>query len=913
MTPRPFHRPPPTPWETPAIPDPLPPEPPSVDDVVDHDPVGRLLMLLPGVVSAALFGLVSGNTTFATVSVMAALASMVVWRCDTARRRRVARRRSDERQRARAATEVEHVRRWRAVHEARADELRHQHPPLAELTDVVVRGDERLWQRRPGRHPDCWTVSTGRGRVVFPVDGTDAAVELDDVPQPTDLGPGVVVGVHGSAARSAARSMIVRLAVRSGPADWCLAAWPRSVVRTLDLAGLVHEGARAPHTVLVTDEPRRWVEIRRDRQSRCVVVVAPHRGQLPAECDVIVDSTDADLIEAGAADMIVRALSRWSDPEAPVDPGVDSVDDESPFSVVLGDDDRGRAVRIDIVRDGPHAVVVGCTGSGKSELLSRWVTELAKRVDPTCLNVLAVDYKGGSTSDGLAALPHTVGVLTDLDDATVSRVVAALRDEIRRREQRLRDLAVRSIDDCRSGEIPRLLVVVDEVAALRARSPELLQELLNVAQRGRSLGIHSILATQRPQSLTADILGNSDVRVVLRVLTTSDSVDLLGSEVAATFTRHRPGRAAVSCSGAEPVVFVGRRAEPEVHPRERATPLWLPPLPREPTAPHDHRVVAILDDVERRERIELRREGESWLIVGDPAARRVAVRALAERGDVVVVRADDCDAEIVHRTLSMLRSESARNLVIEGVDDIVTHQLCDSSGRHAWSRLERFVSIENPTAATVTCSRESSVPTILRDRCARVLRMVDRDGGFETTVDERTVFGRFVLPVNPRPPLRPTRFPTRYERADTFAVFVDDERPVSPPTREPWRVSIVGESGSGRTTALRALTALWHRERSDGARRLVAIDDDDVVESLDLDDVDLDVIAVIDPVRARDAWDHWSHALRRHRTGLLLANAVLEHPDVLGVAPPHRPHAITAGRGEWVVRGRAMGTVQVAV
>jgi len=397
------------------------------------------------------------------------------------------------------------------------------------------------------------------------------------------------------------------------------------------------------------------------------------------------------------------------------------------------------------------------------------------------------------------------------------------------------------------------------------------------------------------------------------VLSASDSVDLLGSEVATTFSRHQPGRAAVSCSGAEPVVFVGRRPEPQNQVRDRAAPLWLPPLPREPTAPHDHRVVAILDDVERRERVELRMEGESWLIVGDPATRRVAVRALAERGDGVIVRADDCDAEIVHRTLSMLRSDSARNLVIDGVDDIVTHQLCDASGRHAWSRLERFVSIENPTAVAVTCSRESSVPTILRDRCTRVLRMVDRDGGFETTLDGRTVFGRFVVPVNPRPPLRATRFPTRYERADTFAVFVDDERPVSPPAREPWRVSIVGESGSGRTTAMRALTALWHRERSDGVRRLVAIDDDVVVESLDLDDDALDVIAVIDPVRARDAWDHWSHALRRHRTGLLLADAVLEFPDVLGVAPPHRPHATTAGRGEWVVRGRAMGTVQVAV
>ncbi|MEO7396926.1 MAG: FtsK/SpoIIIE domain-containing protein, partial [Ilumatobacteraceae bacterium] len=165
-------------------------------------------------------------------------------------------------------------------------------------------------------------------------------------------------------------------------------------------------------------------------------------------------------------------------------------------------------VEIDLVRDGPHALFAGTTGAGKSELLRSLVVGLAARLSPDHITFVLVDYKGGSTFDACADLPHVVGVVTDLDDRLAARALRSLEAELRRREQLLRDAGVSDLSDYRrsngaddrDGErqrpmLPRLVVVIDEFASLAVQQPDFIGALLGIAQRGRSLGVHLVLAT----------------------------------------------------------------------------------------------------------------------------------------------------------------------------------------------------------------------------------------------------------------------------------------------------------------------------------------------------------------------------------------------------------------------------------
>ena len=207
-------------------------------------------------------------------------------------------------------------------------------------------------------------------------------------------------------------------------------------------------------------------------------------------------------------------------------------------------------VEIDLVRDGPHVLVVGTTGSGKSELLKSLVAALATNCGPEHLSFVLVDYKGGSAFDSCARLPHVVGVVTDLDEHLAERALRSLRAELRRRERLLREVGANDLGAYRaSGDRPplaRLVVVVDEFATLAADLPDFMPSLVGVAQRGRSLGVHLVLATQRPAgAVSDDIRANTNVRIALRVVDAADSTDVIGDARAATLPRRRPGRALV--------------------------------------------------------------------------------------------------------------------------------------------------------------------------------------------------------------------------------------------------------------------------------------------------------------------------------------------------------------------------------
>ncbi|WP_052720807.1 FtsK/SpoIIIE domain-containing protein [Actinoplanes rectilineatus] len=333
------------------------------------------------------------------------------------------------------------------------------------------------------------------------------------------------------------------------------------------------------------------------------IVLAATADRLPAACDTVVEivGPDGDAVVRRPADGVAveevllagipvadartcaRHLARFDDPElrrtgaglpdgvrllpmlglAQVDaPAVrDRWNRADPVGLTapLGMTDRGVFV-LDLIRDGPHGLIGGTTGSGKSELLRSLVAALAAGADPTRLTFVLMDYKGGAAFDECSRLPHTVGMVTDLDEQLGERALRALEAELRHRERRLREVrADNLIEYVRSGAavadpMPRLVVVIDEFATMAKELPDFLAALVGIAQRGRTLGVHLILATQRPSGAVNDnIRTNTNLRVALRVQDAADSVDVIGVREAAELSRLLPGRAYVRLGPGEVV------------------------------------------------------------------------------------------------------------------------------------------------------------------------------------------------------------------------------------------------------------------------------------------------------------------------------------------------------------------------
>jgi S-DNA-T family DNA segregation ATPase FtsK/SpoIIIE len=208
----------------------------------------------------------------------------------------------------------------------------------------------------------------------------------------------------------------------------------------------------------------------------------------------------------------------------------------------------GGRFAVDLCADGPHALVAGTTGSGKSELLQTWIASLALGNRPDALSLVLIDYKGGAAFGPCADLPHVVGVVTDLDGALAARALASLRAELRRREALLAATGAKDLEAHRrlagsAASLPRLVLMVDEFAALAEELPDFVGGLVDIAMRGRSLGVHLVLATQRPGGVVSpDIRANTNLRVCLAVARDTDSRDVLDSPVAAGLSRSTPGR-----------------------------------------------------------------------------------------------------------------------------------------------------------------------------------------------------------------------------------------------------------------------------------------------------------------------------------------------------------------------------------
>ena len=228
---------------------------------------------------------------------------------------------------------------------------------------------------------------------------------------------------------------------------------------------------------------------------------------------------------------------------------------------VVGDAD-GHPLELDLLHHGPHLVVAGTTGSGKSELLRTLVLGLAREHGPHELAFMLVDFKGGATLAPLARLPHVQNLVSDLDTAAARRVLEQLACEVRRRERLLATHQASDIagyrESCTGADplLPALVVVVDEFRVLASELPGALEQVAQVATVGRSLGIHLVLSTQRPAgTLNAQLRANITTAIVLRTAGEFESADLLGTDAAAHLDPAEPGWAYLRTGAGVPLKF----------------------------------------------------------------------------------------------------------------------------------------------------------------------------------------------------------------------------------------------------------------------------------------------------------------------------------------------------------------------
>lgn len=488
--------------------------------------------------------------------------------------------------------------------------------PLADAPVVVRLGDGHL-------------AVTGEGRRV------DALVRW------------VLLQLAVLAPPSAVRLAVVRCGRENGETDW--ARWlPQAssttlpdleaeVRRRLDtptsappeprLVALVHQveaGAADPAVELLLEAGATvgvhvvcTASSARQLPAACTTVVSlPERGRSRFRngCGPDVDDLVADGVSPGWADTVARALAPLREaclpggqelaphvllaPLLALEAGGADLGDRwrrrpRCTAAVLGVGADGPVV-VDLVRDGPHALVAGTTGAGKSELLQTLVASLAAANRPDELAFVLVDYKGGSAFRSCAALPHVTGVVTDLDERLAARALASLQAELTRRERLLADAAAADIStyqalrdaDPRLPRLGRLVIVIDEFRLLASELPALLEGLVRLAAVGRSLGVHLVLATQRPAGIvSADIRANVNLRICLRVRDRSDSHDVLDAPDAAMLPEGRPGRALLR-TGAGPVTAVqvalatgpGQSVQPDHVTVRRAGQPWTAPL-----------------------------------------------------------------------------------------------------------------------------------------------------------------------------------------------------------------------------------------------------------------------------------------------------------------------------------------------
>jgi S-DNA-T family DNA segregation ATPase FtsK/SpoIIIE len=604
--------------------------------------------LVVPIVGAVAMWLVTGSAFalwFAALGPLTAVAALL----DGRRSARRGQRRAGNERRAAADAVREEIRR---AHSEEREELRARHPDLA----AYAASPGEIWRPVPGR---AGAVVIGRGQVASAVrvSGDDAASgALRDVAARIPDAPVVVAATAGIAvvgcepyASAVARALTLQVLCQypvgvltlTPPADGWGTELPHRVPgrMRLHLSPPFPPGALA----IVTVPPE---ELPSPTCGAVLTLTGVDTARL--DHDGRIDEVRVEAVSESQARNFARALAlraRAADtgtrlPERVALADLPPVKERAGLAVTLGVTAAGPCV-IDLVADGPHAVVAGITGAGKSELLTSWVTAMANGRGADEVTFLLADFKGGTAFDRLSGLPHVTGVLTDLDERGARRAIESLRAEIRHREATLAASGARDVTDPGAG-LPRLVIVVDEFAALLQHAPELAAVFTDVAARGRALGMHLILGTQRAAGVVREaLLANCPLRVSLRVTDAADSRFLLGSDDAArepergvahirTAQADVPVRVRVALT-AEADITAARGSGP-AEPRPRAP--WLPPLPDRLTAadlpPDDTGLVLGLADephLQRQRPLVLGAAEGGCAVVGGPRSGRSGLLA----------------------------------------------------------------------------------------------------------------------------------------------------------------------------------------------------------------------------------------------------------------------------------------------
>jgi len=207
---------------------------------------------------------------------------------------------------------------------------------------------------------------------------------------------------------------------------------------------------------------------------------------------------------------------------------------------------------------GPHGLVAGTTGSGKSELLQSFIISLAINFHPHDVVFVLIDYKGGGMANAFLDLPHLVGTITNLGGNQTTRALVSIKSELKRRQTIFAQYGVNHIDSYQKlyhsqkakEPLPHLVIIADEFAELKSEQPDFMRELVSTARVGRSLGVHLILATQKPAGVVDDqIWSNARFRICLKVQGPQDSQDVIKRPDAANIKQ--PGRAYIQVGNDE--------------------------------------------------------------------------------------------------------------------------------------------------------------------------------------------------------------------------------------------------------------------------------------------------------------------------------------------------------------------------